>query len=178
MVELREQRLKVLDARYKEAQAQVETARLKLAKTIIRSPVDGVVGQRNVEPGSLVRGDAANPPLFIIHDPETRWIEANVWESDISRVRVGRPVDIWVDAFKTSVLGRGKPFRGRVVRINPTTSSEISGLPPERFFTRREQKVPVKISLDSPDPGWRAGMLAEVLILVEDGAAAQEQQTK
>src|SRR5215471_6888750 len=178
MVELREQRLKVLDARYKEAQAQVETARLKLAKTIIRSPADGVVGQRNVEPGSLVRGDASNPPLFIIHDPETRWIEANIWESDISRVRVGHPVDIWVDAFRASMLGRGKPFRGQVVRINPTTPSEISGLPPERFFTRREQKVPVKISLDSADPGWRAGMLAEVLILVEDGAAAQEQRSK
>jgi multidrug resistance efflux pump len=51
-------------------------------------------------------------------------------------------------------------------------------LPPERFFTRREQKVPVKISLDSPDPGWRAGMLAEVLILVNGGAAAQEQRSK
>ncbi len=178
MAELREQRLKVLDARYKEAQAQVKTAQLKLAKTLIRSPVDGVVGQRNVEPGSLVRGDAANPPLLTIHDPETRWIEANVWESDISRVRVGRSVEIWVDAFRTSTLGRGKPFYGRVVRINPTTSSEISGLPPERFFTRREQKVPVKISLDSPDPGWRAGMLAEVLILVDAGAAAQEQRTQ
>src|SRR4030095_3630253 len=66
MVELREQRLKVLDARYKEAQAQVETARLKLAKTIIRSSVNGVVGQRNVETGSLVRGDASNPPLLLI----------------------------------------------------------------------------------------------------------------
>lgn len=178
MVELREQRLKVLEARYKEAQAQVETARLKLAKTIIRSPVAGIVGQRNVEPGSLVRGDAANPPLIVIHDPNARWVEANVWESDISRVRIGRPVEIWVDAFKTSALGRGTPYRGSVVRINPTTSSEISGLPPERFFTRREQKVPVKISLEGPDPGWRAGMLAEVLILVDGGASAQESQSK
>ena len=178
MVQLREPRLKVLEARYREAQAQVEIARLKLAKTIVRSPVDGIVGQRNVEPGSLVRGDAANPPLLLIHDPRARWVEANVWESDISRVREGCPVEIWVDAFRTSALGRGKPFRGRVVRINPTTSSEISGLPPERFFTRREQKVPVKIALDSPDPGWRSGMLAEVLILVDDGAAAQEPRSK
>src|SRR5215471_10706664 len=79
MVELRESRLKVLKARYREAQAQVETAHLKLAKTIIRSPIDGVVGQRNIEPGSLVRGDASNPPLLIIHDPAARWVEANVW---------------------------------------------------------------------------------------------------
>ena len=100
-------------------------------------------------------------------------------EGDLARdmyVIVDGSVEIWVDAFRTSALGRGKPFRGRVVRINPTTSSEISGLPPERFFTRREQKVPVKISLDSPDPGWRSGMLAEVLILVDDGAAAQAQR--
>ena len=178
IVELREQRLKVLEARYREAQAHLETANLRLAKTTIRSPASGVVGQSNVAPGSLVRGDAANPPLLVLHDPAARWVEANVWESDISRVRVGRPVEIWVDAFRTSVLGRGKAFRGRVVSINPTTAAEISGLPPERFFTRREQKVPVKISLDSPDPGWRSGMLAEVLILVDDGAAAQEHRRK
>lgn len=178
VVDVREQRLKVLEARYKEAQTQVDTARLKLAKTVLRSPVAGLVGQRNIEPGSLVRGDGSNPPLLIIHDPTARWVEANVWESDISRVREGRPVDIWIDAFKSSSLGRGTAFRGKVVRINPTTAAEISGLPPERFFTRREQKVPVKISLESPDPGWRAGMLAEVLILVDDGAAAQAARPK
>jgi multidrug resistance efflux pump len=91
-------------------------------------------------------------------------------------VEIGRPVEIWVDAFKTSALGRGKPFRGRVVRINPTTYSEVAGLPPERFFTRRERKVPVKIALEVSDPALRAGMLAEVLILVNDGAVAQEQR--
>lgn len=174
MVEVREQRRKVLEARYKEAQAQVETARLKLAKTVLRSPVDGIVGQRNVEPGALIRGDASSQPLFVIHDPRARWIEANIWESDISRVQPGRPVEIWIDAFKTSALGRGKPFRGQVLRINPTTTAEISGLPPERFFTRREQKVPVKISLEGQDPGWRAGMLVEVLILVDSRGTTPE----
>ena len=158
-----------------EAQAQVEIHRLKLAKTTIRSPIDGVVGYRHVEPGEIVEGDPSNPPLMMIHDPRSSWIEAHVWESDIRRVRPGRPAEIWIDAFKTSALGRGKPFPGRVLRINPTTYSEVAGLPPERFFTRRERKVPVKIALDSTDPGLRAGMLAEVLILLDDGAIAQEQ---
>ena len=89
-----------------------------------------------------------SPPVIVIHDPQMFWIEANIWESDINRVRLGSPVEVWVDAFKTSTLGRGKPFRGRVVHINPTTSSEVSGLPPERFFTRREQKIVVKVSLE------------------------------
>lgn len=178
LVEAGEQRLKVLEAKYKEAQAQAEAYQLKLAKTIIRSPVDGIVGYRNVEAGEMVKGDLGNPPLLLIHDPRSSGIEAMVWESDIRRVGVGYPVEIWIDAFKTGTLGRGKPFRGRVVRINPTTSSEVAGLPPERFFTRRERKVPVKIALEDPNPGLRAGMLAEVLILIDDGAAAQEQRRR
>jgi membrane fusion protein (multidrug efflux system) len=178
LVEVGEQRLKVLEAKHKEALAQVEAYRLKLAKTTIHSPSQGIVGYRNVEPGEMVEGDPSNPPIMIIHDPTSSWIEANVWESDIRRVHPGRPVEIWVDAFKTSALGRGKPFRGRVTRINPTTSSEVAGLPPERFFTRRERKVPVKIALAEHDPGLRAGMLAEVLILLDDGAAAHERRSK
>jgi multidrug resistance efflux pump len=174
LAEVSEQRVKVLEARLAEARAQVDTQQLKLAKTIIRSPVDGIVGYRNVEPGEMVKGDLGNPPLLLIHDPRSVAIEAMVWESDIRRVGLGRPVEIWIDAFKTSALGRGKSIRGRVLRIHPTTSSEVAGLPPERFFTRRERKVPVKIALEHTDPDLRAGMLAEVLILSNDGAAAQE----
>jgi multidrug resistance efflux pump len=179
LVAVGEQRLQVLQAKYKQARAQVEAHRLKLAKTTIRSPINGIVGYRNVEPGEIVEGDPSNPPIMLIHDPHSIWIEARVWESDIRRVRPGRRAEVWIDAFKTSALGRGDPFRGRVLRINPTTYSEVAGLPPERFFSRRERKVPVKISIETPDPGMRAGMLAEVLILLDDdGAAAQEQSRK
>jgi membrane fusion protein (multidrug efflux system) len=123
----------------------------------------------------MVTGDPGDPPILVIHDPQSLYVTANVWESDISRVRIGRPAEVWVDAYRLHVLGRGKPYRGRVKRINPTTAAEMSGLPPERFFTRREQKVPVKIAIEDADPGFRAGMLAEVLILVDDGAIAEEQ---
>lgn len=176
LAESGEQRFEVLKARLQEAEAQVEALRLKLDKTIIRSPVDGIVGYRKVEPGEIVEGDPSNPPLMVIHNPHGLWVTANVWESDISRVRVGLPAEIWIDAFRTSALGRGKPFKGTVLRVNPTTSSEVSPLPPERFFTRREQKVPVTIALENTSPGFRAGMLAEVLILLDDGATAQEQK--
>jgi membrane fusion protein (multidrug efflux system) len=176
LVAARQPRLKVLEAKLEEAQAQVDAYQLKLAKTTIYSPVDGIVGYRKVEPGEIVEGDPSNPPIMLIHDPRSLWIEARVWESDIRRVQVGRSAEIWVDAFKSGTLGRGAPFKGRVLRINPTTYSEVAGLPPERFFSRRERKVPVKIALTDADPGLRAGMLAEVLILLNDGAVAQEQQ--
>jgi multidrug resistance efflux pump len=178
LAETGEQGPKVLEAKYKEALTQVETAQLKLAKTIMQSPVDGIVGYRKVEPGETVKGDPGHPPIMLIHDPRSSWIEAQVWESDIRRVDIGRRVEIWIDAFKMSALGRGTPFIGRVTRINPTTYSEVAGLPPERFFTRRERKVPVKIMLQNPDVNLRAGMLAEVLILIENGAVAQEKQRK
>jgi multidrug resistance efflux pump len=176
LAETQAHRLSVIEARYKEAQAQVDAYRLKLAKTVIYSPVDGIVGYRKVEPGEMVEGDPSNPPIMLIYDPRSIWIEARVWESDIRRVRVGRSAEVWIDAFKTGTLGRGEPFKGRVLRINPTTYSEVSGLPPERFFNRRERKVPVKIALADADPGLRAGMLAEVLIILDDGAIAQGQQ--
>jgi multidrug resistance efflux pump len=168
------QRLKVLEAKHKEALARVDTYQLKLDKTMVYSPADGVVAKRAIEPGEMVEGDPSNPPVMIINNPHQRWITAYVWESDINRVRIGNTVDIWVDALKTSALGRGKPFQGRVFRINPTTYSEIAGLPPERFFTRRERKVPVGVSIASDIPVLRAGMLAEVLIYPREGALEGE----
>ena len=62
LVETGEQRRKVVEAKYKEALAQVETAQLHLAKTTMLSPVDGIVGYRKVEPGETVKGDAGHPP--------------------------------------------------------------------------------------------------------------------
>jgi len=176
LAQLGEQRLKVLEAKQKEALAEVDVQRLKLAKTIMRSPVDGIVTYRKVEAGEMVEGDPSNPPLMVLHDPRSRSITANVWESDINRVRLGDEVEIWIDAFKTSALGRGKPFKGRVVYINPATHSEIAALPPERFFTRREQKIPVGIAIEGEDPGMRAGMLAEVLIMPSSRAVAEEKK--
>ena len=63
-----------------------------------------------------------------------------------------------------------------MVRINPTTYSEVVGLPPERFFTRRERKIPVGIAIENTTLRIRAGMLAEVLILPHNGAEAEEQR--
>ena len=171
-----QQKLKVLEAQHKAALSQVDAYNLKLDKTIVRSPVDGIVAYRNVDPGEMVEGDPSNRPILVIHNPRNRWIAANVWESDISRVRIGDEAEIWVDALKTSALGRGKPLKGKVYRINPTTQSEVAGLPPERFFTRRERKIPVGVSIESEAPGLAAGMLAEVLIHPSSGAEAEERQ--
>ncbi|ETX06473.1 HlyD family secretion protein [Candidatus Entotheonella palauensis] len=173
-MELGGQRLKVLEAKHKEALARLDNYQLKLDRTMVHSPADGIVAKRAIEPGEMVEGDPSNPPVLIINNPRQRWISANVWESDISRVRIGNTADIWVDALKSGALGRGKPLQGRVFRINPTTYSEIAGLPPERFFTRRERKVPIGVSIDGDAPVLRAGMLAEVLIYPRKGAEAEE----
>lgn len=172
--QLGSQRIKVLEAKHQEALARVETYRLKLDKTLVHSPAAGIVAKRALEPGEMVEDDPSNPPVMIINNPRQRWISANVWESDISRVRLGNTVDIWVDALKSGALGRGKPLQGRVFRINPSTYSEIAGLPPERFFTRRERKIPIGVSIEGDAPVMQAGMLAEVLIYPREGAEAEE----
>lgn len=169
------QKIKVLEAQYKATLANVEAFSLKLDKTIIRSPSNGIIAYRNVDPGEMVEGDPSNSPIIVIHNPRNPWIAANVWESDINRVHLGNEAEIWIDAFKNSALGRGKPLMGKVFRINPTTLSEVAGLPPERFFTRRERKIPVGISIEGEGVDLRAGMLAEVLIHPNSSVEAREQ---
>ncbi len=60
------QRLKVLEAKHKEALARVETYKLKLDRTMVYSPDDGIIAKRAIEPGETVEGDPSNPPVLII----------------------------------------------------------------------------------------------------------------
>ena len=85
LAELGQQRLKVLEARHEEAKARVQALDLKLSRTVLRSPSDGVVGYNRIEPGEMVTGDPGDPPILVIHDPQSLYVTANVWESDISR---------------------------------------------------------------------------------------------
>ena len=136
LAELGRQRLKVLEARHEEAKARVQALELKLSRTVLHSPTDGIVGYNRIEPGEMVKGDPSDPPIMVIHDPREPVRHRQTCGNRTSaEVRVGRPAEVWVDAYRLHVLGRGKPYRGRVRRINPTTTAEMAGLPPERFFT-------------------------------------------
>lgn len=110
------------EARTKQARAAVLTARVNLAKTVVRSPIDGVVIARNVDVGQTVSASMSAPTLFVIAADLSRMqLDASIDESDLGHVRAGQPVSFRVDAYPSDT------FRGTVsqVRLNPTTVQNV-----------------------------------------------------
>lgn len=130
------------------ARAELETARIQLARTRLYAPVDGRVTLRNVQQGQVVQ---TGEDLFALVNLRDVWIVANFKETQIADMRVGQPVDIEVDAYP------GHVFHGRVESFQAGTGSVFSLLPPENAtgqFVKVVQRLPVRIDvLEGPDAG-------------------------
>lgn len=127
-------------ARIKSAEANVELARIDLANTRITAPIAGVMGNRTVQVGQLVKPGSVLGYLI----PVTGlFVEANFKETQIGQMRTGQPVDIKIDAYPDHV------FEGVVDSFAPASGSEFSLLPPENAtgnFTKIVRRMPVKIA--------------------------------
>ena len=90
------------------AQAQWQKDRTNLGYTVIRSPVSGVVVDRQVDVGQTMAASFQTPTLFLIaQDLAHMQIDSSFAEADIGNIRVGQPVHFKVDAFPT-VRSRGR----------------------------------------------------------------------
>ncbi|WP_166443550.1 HlyD family secretion protein [Rhabdaerophilum calidifontis] len=100
------------DAQVLKAEAQVRQIEVDLANSEIRSPVDGVVIQRNVELGQTVAASLQSPTLFLVaQDLKLIEIYVNLDEADVGRVQPGQEVEFSVNAYPA------RTFRGRVKQI-------------------------------------------------------------
>lgn len=153
-----------LQSRLKSAEAQVAAARLNLGYTKILAPADGKVGRKSFEVGMLA---APGQPLFGFVAGKERWVVANLKETDLELITVGKKATVSVDAISD------KDFEGEVESISPTTGSTFSLLPPDNStgnFTKVVQRVPVRIKLlnisDADADRLQAGLSADVKIRV------------
>jgi len=157
---------KQLEAQVRASQAQLQLARNNLQYTRITAPADGMAGQRQVRPGQFV--NTGTQVVSVMPLPGI-WVIANYKETQMTKIRVGQPVRVAVDAFPDLVL------HGHVDSWSPGTGSTFALLAPDNAtgnFTKVVQRVPVKIVLDS-DPALgtlvRPGMSVETTI--DTGAA-------
>ena len=153
--------VKNLRARVKEAETELALARLRLEKTVIPSPVNGVVSQAIADGGEHVR---AGQPIAIVNDPQDVWVSANIEETRIRQVQLGQPVDISVDAYPDHA------FQGQVHQIGAATRSEFAIIPAgsaSAHFIKVTQRIPVRIAVDNPDNLLKPGMMVEVGIKVK-----------
>ena len=105
-----------------QARASVEQARVNLAKTVIASPIDGIVVSRDVDVGQTVAASMSAPNLYLIAADLTQMqLNASIDESDLGKVAEGQPVAFTVDAYP------GETFRGVVkqVRLSPVVQSNV-----------------------------------------------------
>jgi HlyD family secretion protein len=110
------------DAQVAQARAALSQARVNLAKTVITSPIDGIVIARNVDVGQTVAASLQAPTLFIIAaDLREMQLKANIDEADLGQVASGQAVTFTVDAYPSET------FRGTVeqVRLNPVIDQNV-----------------------------------------------------
>jgi membrane fusion protein (multidrug efflux system) len=158
-------RLKVLDKQLDklgheqaELQARLEQQKLDLADRTIRSPVIGVVDKTFVDVGEFV---TPGQRLAIVHDPGDIWVEANIKETQIRKLALGLPVEIFVDAFPDETFG------GEIISIGHSTTGSFALLPnpnPSGNFTKITQRLPVRIAIEQREQKLRPGMMVEVRI--------------
>jgi membrane fusion protein, multidrug efflux system len=115
---------------------------------VVRAPVDGVIGNRQVRVGRLV---APGTPLLDIVPVNDVWVVANFKETQVEYIRVGQRARITVDGYSSQML------EGVVDSFAPGSGSTFSMLPTDNAtgnFVRVVQRVPVKIRFaNNPLPG-------------------------
>jgi membrane fusion protein (multidrug efflux system) len=154
-VEAQQQRIAVLAAQREaavaavaQAQAARDLAQIDLDSTVVRAPVNGVIGNRQVRIGRFVTPGAALLDIVPVNDV---WVVANFKEIQIEHIRPGQPVRITIDGYPSET------FRGVVDSFAPGSGSAFSLLPTDNAtgnFVRVVQRVPVKIRfVGNPLPG-------------------------
>lgn len=121
-VEMRRQDVMTAQDYLRQAQSQLLNARKQLSYTLIISPINGFVSKRFVEVGQTAM---MGSPLLEIVDLNNLYFAATVPEEDFTRLKVGMPVEVTLDALP------GRIFNGKVSRLYP------SGDPQSRTFIAR-----------------------------------------
>ena len=106
------------DAVVKQREAAQANAQVDLDRTVIRSPVDGVVIKRSIEPGQTVAASLQSPELFVIaKNLRDMQVDTSIDESDIGRIRPDQKASFTVDAFP------GRSFEGVVAQIRKSAQN-------------------------------------------------------
>ena len=140
------------EAAVAEAQATLTVNRTDLDKAVIRSPINGIVLVRAVEPGQTVAASFQSPVLFTLAEDLTQMeLHVDVDEADVGQVRAGQTATFTVDAYPD----RSFPARVALVRYG---AQEVAGVITYKAV----------LNVANADLALRPGMTATADILVRD----------
>ena len=146
------------------AEAALEVAKVQLAEAQVLSPFDGIVVQRNLEPGEWA---VPGTPVVTVEDRSQLWVRLDIDETRLGLLRLAQPADVRV------IADPNRTYPGHVLQIGAEGDFAVNrdvkrGRPDIRTFL-------VRIGIDNPSPALRPGMTAEVSI---PSLAAQPQSAE
>lgn len=153
-----------------QAQAQLSAAQAELERTLadqaeiearlrdlaIKSPIDGVVITRTVEPGEVI---AAGTPVLTVVNLGNVYLRGYIPEGEVGKVRVGQPAQVFLDSAPQ------EPLSATVSSVD----TEASFTPENIYFQedRVTQAFGLRLSIDNPEGFAKPGMPADGEILLE-----------
>jgi len=154
--------------RVMQAQANLDRAKWQLDNTRVSAACSGQTGQLSLQPGNVVSADRG---VFVLVCNNHYWVEANYKETQLARIRVGQPVDLRVDMYPQH------HFHGVVDSISAAAGSVFSLLPPQNAsgnWVKVIQRVPVRISIDNPDPSLPLRVGASTTVTIDTTHSATD----
>ena len=156
MVEVMEKTVQVTEREEAQANAAIETLKVRLAKLALESPISGIVAEKYAEVGEMAQPGAA---IMTVTEIEKVTLTAYVAESKIGLVKLGQRVEVFVDSYP------GELFLAEVVYISPRALFTPKNI---QLKEDREKTVfAVKMELTNTERKLKPGMPADAEILID-----------
>ena len=133
-----------LIAKKKSLNSKAKEALIDLQSTTVKSPIDGIIANRVVEPGVYMKNGW---PMMSVVPIEDVWVIANFKETQVKNLEVGQDVIVIVDAYPNFDI------EGKILSISPASASSFSLIPPQNAsgnFIKVVQRIPIKITIEIP----------------------------
>jgi HlyD family secretion protein len=152
-----QQTLRTTRARIKQFEATLEGVNDRLAKTILRAPIDGTITNLPVRGGEYMVVGFQNSPgslLMTISDMSVITAEVKVDETDIVNIRLGQPAEVKIDAIPDKV------FPAKVTEVGNTAIIRSSGLATSQVTSGSQEAKDFKVvvTLTNPPENLRPGL--------------------
>ncbi len=132
-------KIAISEAQIEAAEATLRRAELNLKYAVITAPEDGIMGRRPITTGQFIQ---PGQQIAALVQEDSKWVEANLLETQLRLVNVGDIVQFKIDA-----MGKEK-FEGKITSISAATGAEYSAIPTDNSagnFVKVQQRIPVKI---------------------------------
>ncbi len=147
--------LRVAQANVGAARATLSSNQYNLVRAVIRSPVNGVILARQVEPGQTVAASFNTPTLFVIAEDLTQMkLEVAIDEADVGEVQAGQKAAFTVDAFP------GETFPATITRVDLGSNLSAQSATTTTTTTNQVVSYSATLAVSNPQIRLRPGMTA------------------